>query len=136
MPIIGLSFNKIDAKKEITAARQELKVNSTPVITGVKEVDVPNLTKKALSVEFEFLTRYDPGFATITIGGNLMYLSDKNKAIVDEFKKSKRLPEKESLDILNYLFRHCLLKAAILADDLQLPPPMPMPKITPKADKK
>jgi hypothetical protein len=132
MPIIGLSFNRIDAKKETATAGKELKVNSTPVISSVKEVAVPNLTKKALSVDFEFLTRYDPGFASITIAGSLMYLTESNKAILEEFKKNKRLPEKTSLEVLNYLFRHCLLKASILADDLQLPPPMPMPKITPK----
>ncbi len=132
MPIIGLNFNKIEAKKEGGAAQQEVKVNSTPMISSVKEVTVPNLTKKALSIGFEFLTRYDPGFASVTIQGNLMYLTDKNKPIVDEFEKNKKLPEKASLEILNYLFRHCLLKASILADDLQLPPPMPMPKITPK----
>jgi hypothetical protein len=132
MPIIGLNFNKMEAKKESGMPRQEVKVNSTPMITNVKEVTVPNLTKKALSVDFDFITRYDPGFASITISGSIMYLTDKNKPIVDEFSKSKRLPEKTSLEVLNYLFRHCLLKASILADDLQLPPPMPMPKITPK----
>ncbi len=132
MPVIGLSFSSIEARKEGGRIEQELKVNSTPIISGVKEVDVPNLTKKALSIDFEFLTRYDPGFASITIGGSLMYLTENNKPIVDEFTKNKKLPEKASLEILNYLFRHCLLKASILADDLQLPPPMPMPKITPK----
>ncbi len=132
MPIIGMNFKSIEAKKESGAPRQEVKVNSTPMITNVKEVNVPTLTKKALSVDFEFMTRYDPGFASISIHGSLMYLSDKNKAIVDEFQKNKKLPEKESLEVLNYLFRHCLLKASLLADDLQLPPPMPMPKITPK----
>jgi hypothetical protein len=132
MPVIGLSFSSIQAKKEGGAIQQEVKVNSTPMIQNVKEVTVPTLTKKALSIQFEFLTRYDPGFATISIEGSIMYLADKNKPILDEFEKNKRLPEKTSLEILNYLFRHCLLKASILADDLQLPPPMPMPKITPK----
>ncbi len=132
MPIIGLSLNKIEAKKESGVPRQEVKVNSTPMITNVKEVAVPNLSKKALSVEFEFLTRYDPGFASITINGSIMYVTDKNKPILDEFEKNKKLPEKTSLEVLNYLFRHCLLKASVLADDLQLPPPMPMPKITAK----
>jgi hypothetical protein len=65
-----------------------------------------------------------------------MYLADKNKAIVDEWEKNKRLPETVSLEVLNYLFRHCLLKASNLADDLQLPPPMPMPRITPKTGSK
>jgi hypothetical protein len=132
MPVIGLSLSVIEAKKESGAMKQEIKVNSTPMITNVKEVNVPTLTKKALSIDFEFLTRYEPGFATISLKGALMYLADKNKAILDEFQKNKRLPEKESMEILNYLFRHCLLKASNLAEELQLPPPMPMPKITPK----
>ena len=132
MPIVGMTFRSIEAKKESGVPRQEVKVNSTPMITDVKEVAMPTLTKKALSVDFEFMTRYDPGFASISIQGSLMYLTDRNKAILDEFQKNKRLPEKESLEVLNYLFRHCLLKASVLADDLQLPPPMPMPKITPK----
>ncbi|MCD6495977.1 MAG: hypothetical protein J7K54_01775 [Candidatus Aenigmarchaeota archaeon] len=132
MPVIGLSFNRMEAKKESAAPKQEVKVNSSPVITGVKEVEVTNLTKKALAIEFEFITRYDPGFATISIAGSLMYVADKNKAVLDEFEKNKRLPEKVSLEVLNYLFRHCLLKASLMAEDLQLPPPMPMPRITPK----
>ncbi len=132
MPIIGLSYKKIEARKEGGTVRQEVKVNSTPIISSVKEVTVSNLTKKALSIGFEFITKYDPGFATIIIEGSLMYMADSNKPILDEFEKNKKLPEKTSLEVLNYLFRHCLLKASLLADDLQLPPPMPMPKITPK----
>ena len=61
-----------------------------------------------------------------------MYLAESNKPVIDEYKKSKKLPDEMSLEVLNYLFRHCLLKASNLAEDLQLPPPMPMPKITPK----
>jgi hypothetical protein len=133
MSIIGMGLSSIEAKKESTKIQQEVKVNSTPQITNVKEVDVPNLTKKALSMEFEFQTRYEPAFAQITIKGAIMYLADKNKPIIDEWTKNKRLPENVSLDVLNYLFRHCLLKASNLADDLQLPPPMPMPRITAKS---
>ena len=133
MPIIGLSFNSIEAKKEGGRIQQEVKVNSTPMITDLKEVTVPNLTRKALSIEFEFLSNYEPNYARITIKGTVMYLGENNKEIVKEFEKNKRLPEKVSLEVLNYLFRNCLLKASILADDLQLPPPMPMPKITPKS---
>jgi len=133
MPIIGMGLNQLEAMKENVKVQQEVKVNSTPQITGVKEVDVANLTRKALAMDFEFQTRYDPAFAHITIKGTLMYLAEKNKAVMDEWDKNKRLPEKVSLEVLNYLFRHCLLKASILADDLQLPPPMPMPRIMPKA---
>jgi hypothetical protein len=132
MPIIGLGFSSFEARKEGGRVQQEVKVNSAPRIIDVKEVSVPNLAKKALSIDFEFLTRYDPDFAGIIIKGSIMYLADKNKPVLDEWGKNKRLPEKMSLDVLNYLFRRCLLKASLLAEDLQLPPPMPMPRITPK----
>jgi hypothetical protein len=133
MPIIGVSYGSIEARKEGGKVQQEIKVNSTPMVTDVKEITVPNLARKALSIDFEFLTRYDPEFARIVIRGSVMYMAEKNKPILDEFGKNKKLPENVSLEVLNYLFRHCLLKASNLAEDLQLPPPMPMPKITPKA---
>ncbi len=133
MPVIGLNLSSINAKKQGSATKQEIKVNSTPMILSVKEVEVPTLaTKKALSIEFEFMTKYEPAFATISIEGSLMYLADNGKDIVEGFKKNKKLPDENSLEVLNYLFRHCLLRASNLAEDLQLPPPMPMPKITPK----
>jgi hypothetical protein len=132
MPVIGLNYTTIEARKEGGMGSREVKVNSTPMIKDIKEVQIPNLAKKALSIDFEFFTRYDPAFASIKIEGKLMYLTPKNKEVLTEFGKSKRLPEDVSMEVLNYLFRNCLLKASILADDLQLPPPMPMPKITPK----
>ena len=133
MPVIGLNYTTIEARKEGPMGNTEVKVNSTPMIKNIKEVDIPNLaSKKALAIDFEFFTRYDPAFASIKIEGKLMYLTDKNKEILKEFEKNKKLPDAPSMEILNYLFRNCLLKASILADDLQLPPPMPMPKITPK----
>lgn len=132
MPIIGLGFNSIEARKEGGRVESEVKVNSTPVITNIKEVSVPNIEKKALSLEFEFVTKYDPNFAQISIKGTIMYLAEKNKPILDDWEKKKNLPEKMSLEVLNYLFRRCLLKASIIAEDLQLPAPMPMPRITPK----
>jgi hypothetical protein len=133
MPVIGLNLISIQAKKQSGTSKQEIKVNSTPMITDVKEIELPSLaSKKALSIDFEFVTKYEPAFANINIEGSLMYLSEKNKDIIDGYKKNKKLPEETSLEVLNYLFRHCLLRASNLAEDLQLPPPMPMPKITPK----
>jgi hypothetical protein len=136
MPIIGMSLNAIQGKKEAKQMNQEIKVNSTPVIVEVKEVDVANVNKKAISIKFDFMTKYEPDFGQITIKGTLMYLAEKNKPVLDEWDKSKNLPEDVSLEVYNYIFRRCLLKASIIAEDLQLPVPMPMPKISPKPEGK
>lgn len=133
MPVIGISFNLVEAKRSKEIVKAEIKVNSTPTVKGVKEMNVPSLGgKKALNFDFEFLTKYDPEVAEIKMGGNIIYLSDKNAAILKQWKKEKRIPEDVSIEILNHLFRRCLIRVANIADDLQLPPPLPMPRVTPQ----
>ena len=131
MPIIGLSFRAMEAKRNKGTTTGEIKVNSTPKITDMKEVSISTLNKKALSLSFEFLTKYDPEIAEIKISGEIVYLADKNAPILNQWKKKKSLPEKVSVEVLNHLFRRCLLKIAYMADDLQLPPPVQIPRVRP-----
>ncbi len=133
MPVIGLSFNSVEAKRTKKSVKSEIKVNSTPTVTGINEMNVPSLgNRKALSLDFEFLTKYDPEVAEIKMGGSVIYLSDKNAAILKKWKKEKKISEDVSIEILNHLFRRCLIRVANIADDLQLPPPLPMPRVAPK----
>lgn len=135
MAIVGLSFNSVEAKRDKEQRiRAEIKVNSVPRINDMREVTISTLgDKKVLSLAFEFVTNYDPRVGEIKIGGDLLYMTDDNKKLLKQWEKEKKLPEKPSLEILNYLFRRCLLKVSNIAEDLQLPPPLPMPTIKPKA---
>ena len=65
MPIIGFKFDSLEAKRLKAAAGGEVKINSAPKITGIKEVNMPTLGKKVLELGFEFLTKYDPSIAEI-----------------------------------------------------------------------
>lgn len=133
MPVIGFSFSLVEGKRNKETVNAEIKVNSTPTVKGVKEINLPSIgAKKALAFEFEFLTKYEPDVAEIKMGGSVMYLSDKNAAILKQWKKEKKIPEDVSIEILNHLFRRCLIRVANIADDLQLPPPVPMPRVRPK----
>ena len=136
MPVIGMSYKAFDGKRTYTPlpAGGEIKVNSSPKITGVKEVDMAQFGKKVLAFEFEFVTSYGPDVAEIKIGGDVLFMSDKNAEIVKQWKKEKKLPDDVSIEVLNHLFRRCLLKISYMADDLQLPPPINMPLVTTKAE--
>ncbi len=135
MAIIGLTFDSVEAKRDKEQRiRAEIKVNSVPRINNIKEVTISTIGgKKVLSLDFEFVTNYDPKVGEIKIGGSLLYMTDDNKKLLKLWEKEKKLPEKPSLEVLNYLFRRCLLKVSNIAEDLQLPPPLPMPTIKPKA---
>ncbi len=133
MAIIGMSFNSVEGRREKPQEiKSEIKVNSSPVINDIREITLSTLGKKVLSMDFEFRTAYDPKVGEIKIGSELLYLTDKNKEILKKWEKEKKLPDNVSLEVINYLFRKCLLKVSTIAEDLQLPPPIPMPTVKPK----
>jgi len=135
MPIIGLAFTSFEAKKKPVQVKGEIKVNTTPKILDIKEVKVPTLDKKGLAISFEFISTYAPDLAEIKVSGEVLYLVQAkltNTKVLNGWKKNKKIPEEMSLEVLNHLFRRCLLKVAYMADDLQLPPPIGMPTLQPK----
>ena len=137
MPVIGFSIKRMDARKDKEQSGAQITVNSTPNIVDVKEIDVQSLEKKAISVQYEFITRYETDVGTIKIEGDILYLADNgNKEILDKWEKDKALPDGVSLDVLNVLFRRCLTKIVSLAEDVQLPPPVQFPMIKIKEDAK
>ena len=135
MPVIGLKLNSYDAKRNKDTFTGDMKINSSPKIMSVNEIDVPAVGKKALAFGFEFSTQYGPDIAEIKVKGEVIYVNDKEKAaILKGWKKDKKLPDDIGIEILNHLFRHCLLKVSNIAEDLQLPPPLNFPMVKPKTD--
>lgn len=133
MPVVGMNFTRLEAKRgKGSTGGGEIKVNSTPRITEVKEITLSNLDKKALSLNFEFVTEYAPDIGEIRLEGNILFLAEKNSPILEQWKKDKSLPEEVSVAVLNHLFRRCLIKISTMADDLQLPPPIQIPLVRPK----
>ena len=133
MPVIGMTLTSMEAKKNKGSFKGGIKMKSTPKITDVKEITVASLDKKALSLAFEFTTAYEPDIGTIKMGGELLYLDKNADATLKEWKATKKLPSKVSVEVLNHLFRRILIKMAALAEDLQLPPPLQLPRVTAEA---
>lgn len=131
MPIIGFSIKKIEASRD-AEPQSSLKANSTPKITDVKEIDIASLGQKALVISFEFKTEYEPDIGKISISGDVLYMAANNKEILEQWKSKETMPDEAYLEVVNALFRRCLVKALNLADDLQLPTPIQLPFIRPK----
>lgn len=133
MTVLGIRFSSLEAKRERGVRSAQIKVNSVPRITEVMETNVPSFKQKALSLGFDFVTAYDPDIGNIKISGEVIYLTENSAKVIRGWKSKKEIPEDMRIDVLNHLFRACLLKVANLADDLQLPPPMAIPRVKPKA---
>lgn len=135
MSVIGIRFRAFEAKREGGKITPQIKINSVPKITDVKETKMPMFDKKALSMGFDFVTDYDPNIGRIKLSGEVYYMAENPKDVIKSWKDKKAVPDEIRIDVLNHLFRACLLKIANLADDLQLPPPMAIPRVKPTSSK-
>ena len=55
--------------------------------------------------------------------------SAKQEEILKSWKKSKQVPKETMTEILNTVLMRCNVEALMLSRDVNLPPPIPMPKV-------
>jgi hypothetical protein len=142
MAIIGFTFTKLHAEKTAPAAGK-IGINNNVALTGVSDATLRMAeTKKGLKVGFAFETRYEPKIGGILLQGEVLLLEDAKvaDAILAEWAKSKSLPKELMTPVLNQVLERSNIQALLLAREMGLPSPVPMPKVnvqmTPKADAK
>ncbi|MFH0830130.1 MAG: hypothetical protein V1887_03140 [Candidatus Aenigmatarchaeota archaeon] len=130
MPVVGLTVKNMAAKR-IGEYQGPAGVNNNARIIDVTETDLTALGKKGLSVSFEFKSDYvtekKVPFAEITISGDVLIMADNSVELLKNWKKDKKLPEDLNLQAVNSVLRKCMIKALTLSEDLNLPPPIPLP---------
>jgi len=89
---------------------------------------------KVLSIEFEHKTKYTPINAKIIISGDILYTDEKQKEILKNWEKNKKIDENIGLPLLNYIFKKCMVQSIKIADELQLPPPIKLPEFVKKEE--
>ncbi len=140
MAIVGFNYSKIDVHKNTSMKKGKISINNNVAIKGVEEKTLPFGTGKdnAIKFSFEFTTSYDPSLGKILLGGEILYLGDapKLKAISEEWKKSKKLPKEVMSEVLNAILSKCNIQALILSQEVNLPPPIPLPKVRVEQGKK
>ena len=134
MTILGMNFLKIEAEKKAPLGGK-LSINNNVSIKDVQNVDVAmgKDKQKALRFMFEFASKYEQDFGHITISGEVVYLAGddkKTKEIADSWKKDKKVPPEIMSPIMNTILAKANVEAIMLSRDMNLPPPLPMPKVT------
>ncbi len=133
MPVIGMQLTKIEAVRRSNPT-PGFKVESVPTIVSVEEKELPALGNdgKVLVINYTFTVDYRPDIANIKISGEILYLEEGERVGVKTWAKNKALPQDVMIEVYNTIFRKGLLKALVLSDDMQLPPPLQVPIVTPK----
>jgi hypothetical protein len=135
MTIIGFNFSKMKVEKN-KALSGKINIKNNISIKDIKENEL-NLGKsqqKGLKFIFEFVSQYEPDIGTITLEGEVIALEDSKKVeeILKSWKKDKKIPVDIMTDVLNTALSKSNIQALILSQQVNLPPPIPMPKVEAK----
>ncbi|MFH0870751.1 MAG: hypothetical protein V1866_06885 [archaeon] len=131
MSVIGFSFTKMLVEKT-NPVKGKVNISNNVGIKTVEETKLDiNTTKTALKFGFEFTSTYEPNIGNILLEGEVIFLADKAKAedALKNWKKSKKIDKEMMTQVLNNVLVKCNVKALMLSDFMNLPPPMPLPKV-------
>ena len=131
--IVGFGFTKMSAEKNANS-KGKIEINNNVTIKNIEESDIALGKDKqtAIKIIFNFLSKYSPDLGNISFEGEIIYMADskKGKEIIASWKKDKKLPKDLMAPILNTVLTKCNIKALILSQDVNLPPPIPLPKVS------
>lgn len=132
MVIIGFNFTKMNIERKI-AASGKISISNN---VGIKRVEEHKLSlgpgkDSALKFIFEFTSTYKPEIGIIELVGEVVYMDEdkKVKELLKSWSKDKKLPKEVMSDVLNNILVKCNIQALILSQYMNLPPPIPLPKV-------
>ena len=133
MPIVGCNYRKITLeRKENVTGNINIKNNIAIKDVEEKEFALGKAKQQGLKFNFEFTTEYEPNIGTINIFGEVLYLDEpkKIKELAASWKKNKKVEPDVMQQVLNTALSKCNVKALILAEDINLPSPIPLPRVS------
>jgi hypothetical protein len=138
MVMVGFNFTKISVER-ITPPKGKIKISNHVTIKDVSEKDLSlgKTQEQGINFEFEFTSRFNPGIGEISLRGEILYMEPPEKIteIIKAWKKDKKLPQTVMTSILNNILVKCNIEALILSQTVNLPPPIPLPKVSVGEDK-
>jgi len=131
--IVGFGFTKLSAEKG-EPATGKIDINNNVSIKDIKEDNFSfGIDKQSNVIKFifEFTSKYEPNIGTILFEGELLYMEDPKKAreLLNSWKKDKKIPKELMGGLLNTILTKCNIQALILSQQVNLPPPIPLPKV-------
>ena len=137
MVVVGFNFTKINVEKKDNI-KGKVNIANNVSIKSIEKADLSLGKAKQEGVKFifEFTTDYEPDVASILLVGDVLFIDDEKKVknILDEWKKTQKAPDEVMNQVLNTILSKCNVQALVLSRDVNLPSPIPLPKV--ELDKK
>ncbi len=125
--------------EKFSQVKGKINISNNVAIVSVEKTDLElgSNKQKALKFCFEFTSQYNPKLGLIKLEGDVIFMEDLKKIeeLEAQWKKEKKVPKIIMTQILNSVLNKCNIQALILSKEVNLPPPIMLPKLTdtPKA---
>ncbi len=137
MPIVGFNFDKITVERTKPILKG-VQIKKSLAIKDVEKNELLMGKKKdeVIKFSFEFSSKYEPKIGLIELKGHVLYMdsSAEVKKIMDSWKKNKVIPQDVMSLILNTILMRCNIKTLVYAQEVNLPPHIRLPTISPKSN--
>jgi len=129
MTVRSFDFSNLDARRftKVSERWANLRVDHNSTVTLITETG-PNQA----NVDFRFTANYraaEAVIALIQIEGTLVWEGDA-KGLVKGWSSGGQMPPEVANEIHTVIMSNCIPEAVILARDLRLPPPIPIPQVS------
>jgi hypothetical protein len=138
MTIVGFNFTKINAEKRNAGGKINISSNVTIKTVEESKLNFGNKTQTPLVFNFEFVCKYEPDVGHIMLEGEVISLENEKSAkeVVKLWKKDKKKVAPEIMQpVFNTILSRSNIEAVILSRDMNLPSPIPLPKVESKQPK-
>ena len=124
---ISINFRGLDARR-LSKTKSHVNINNNSTITSVTR------SEDRMEVGFVFSCNYDPNIGVIRIEGDL-YVDDTVENIENAVREwgsseQRKLPKEMAEKVHNAILSNCIVEASILAREVKLPAPIPMPQVS------
>ena len=133
MGIIGFSYSKFDCERKVAESKGSIDINHNVSIKNVEKtsLNVGGTKNEVLKIDFNFDVLYGNNLGKISISGDVIY-TDTKEIITEVFQawgKDKKLNPIVNEQVFRFVYGKSIVKSLELADSLNLPSPVPLPKI-------
>jgi hypothetical protein len=137
MTIVKINLHKVNAERSLDSKGGQIKINNNVSIKNVEDMDFSAEGKKGLKFTFTFNCQYEPDLGKIEVEGQVLFLEEAKK--VDDIKagwdKDKKIPMEIMEQIVNASLHKGNIQAIKISEDINLPSPLPLPKVNSAAQK-
>jgi len=123
--IKSFDIESVEAKRFINEySLPNMRISNKSMITNIVEKE------ESIGIDFVFIVEYNPNLASIKIEGSLIYSGEDSKDIFASWKDKKN--DKRIQKIQMSIVQRCLIESVILAKEINVVPPIPLPNMQEK----